>query len=138
MSRVEHPFVLDPETDQRIDIEEAPITKIARGHPPVRDAIVLLLEKLVQPIGIGIQLRYDLVNGTCGNCVIVQQLRQHFSEQLLVPMPPRNTPEISRGWRWQFVEAIGEKRQCIAAANHRGWREYLLQRARRDRKHSVA
>src|SRR4029077_21276569 len=32
MRRIEHPLVLDPETDQRVDIEEAPVTEIARGH----------------------------------------------------------------------------------------------------------
>src|SRR4029077_14003447 len=61
MSRIEHPLVLDPETDQRVDIKEAPVTEIARGHSPIRDAIILLLEQFMQTVGIGVQLRHDFV-----------------------------------------------------------------------------
>src|SRR5258708_22897698 len=89
MSRLENSFVLDSETDQRIDIEEAAVTEITRGHTPICDAIVLLLEKFVEKIGVGVQLLKDLVNRASGRSVFAQQLQQHFGQQLFVAMPPR-------------------------------------------------
>jgi len=37
----EHPLVLDPQADERVDIEESPIGQILLGHPPVGQAVVL-------------------------------------------------------------------------------------------------
>ncbi len=127
VSRVEHALVLDPETDERVDIEEAAVAKIARGHSPIGDAIVLLLEKFVQSIRIGVQLRDDFVNRARRHRVLVQQLGEHVCQQLLVAMPSRDAREIGRGRRWQCVESVREKRQRIASAFLRRRRENLPQ-----------
>ena len=37
--------VLDPQADQRVDIEEAPVAELALGRAPVGDAVVLLFER---------------------------------------------------------------------------------------------
>ena len=53
MGRVEHLLVLDAQSRERVDVEEAPVVDLVRRRPPVRQAVGLRLEQLVQPVEAG-------------------------------------------------------------------------------------
>ncbi len=49
---VEHRAVLDAHADQVVDVEEAAVAEVPR-RPPEREPVVLRLEELVHPVGVG-------------------------------------------------------------------------------------
>ena len=45
---VERAGVLDPQSGQRIDVEEAPVVDFAGGEPPLPELVVLTLQQMMQ------------------------------------------------------------------------------------------
>ena len=48
MNGVERAGILDPQSGERIDVEEAPIVDVAGGEPPVAELVVLAFEQMMQ------------------------------------------------------------------------------------------
>src|SRR5215470_7456646 len=48
VNRIEGAAVLDGKSGQRVDVEESPIVDLAPGKPPMREAIVLALEQVME------------------------------------------------------------------------------------------
>ena len=51
MCGIERAGVLDPQSRERIDVEEAPVVDVAGGEPPVAELVVLAFEQRVQRQG---------------------------------------------------------------------------------------
>jgi hypothetical protein len=48
--RVEDFAIFDPQAGQRVDVEEPPVVDLVRCRPPIRQAVGLLLEQIVQRV----------------------------------------------------------------------------------------
>ena len=52
MNGVERAGVLDPQSGERIDVEEAPVVDVAGGEPPVAELVMLAFEQMMQRQGL--------------------------------------------------------------------------------------
>ena len=62
MRLFKHMLPLHAQPDQRIHIEEPPIAQLLVRRLPVRQPIVLLIQKIIQRIQIAIQLRQRAID----------------------------------------------------------------------------
>jgi len=53
---------LDANADKGVDVEEAPVAEFLVGGAPVRETIVLLVEKLVEGVEVGVEVGDDLID----------------------------------------------------------------------------
>ena len=67
---VERSGILDPQSGQRIDVEESPVVDLAGGEPPLPGLVVLTLQQMMQRQRLGRPVR----SGAVG----VQPARNNF------------------------------------------------------------
>ncbi len=106
-------FIFNPQADERVDIEEPPVSQIAIGAAPPGEPVVLHFEQRVQRIGVAVHVGDDLIDGRRRERVFVEQPSQLLAEHGLVAMPPSHARAIGcRGTR-QSTEGIGEKGERV-------------------------
>lgn len=85
MDRGEHLGILDAQPDEVVDVEEAAMVELARGGPPVRDAVALAPQERIEPVRVAVDAG-DLAVDDRGELVIGAQPRDPLSEVLLPPV----------------------------------------------------
>ena len=85
MGLVEHMFPFNSQPDQRVHVEKAPIPKLLVCCLPVRKPVVLLIQEIVEPIRILVQLRHCLVQRIANRRLFQAQPSQQPLQHELVP-----------------------------------------------------
>ncbi len=73
---LEHPWAFHPQPHQIGDVEEPPVVDLLRRRPPVRESVVLVLQDLMDGLGVVVDRGEQLVNGFCGRWVTSEDLDQ--------------------------------------------------------------
>ncbi len=134
MGLLEDVLALDAQPDQGVDVEEAAISQLLHRGLPIGEAIVLLIEKIVEAVEVRIQLR----DGTVDRFADVRLFRAKPLEQAvehgLVAMPREDQPAIPElGYR-QAAVGGREKVQGVGLGILRGANQNRGQRQGRDGK----
>ena len=108
-------LVLHPQSDERVDIEEAPVAQVAVRAAPPCEAIVLQIEQRVQRVGISVHVGDGLIDGGRGKRVVVQKTTELLAEHGLVAMSSADAGTIGCGRPGELAEGVGEKRERIRA-----------------------
>ena len=83
---VEDVRALNAQADKSIHIEESTIAEFLVGGAPVGQSVVLLIEKFIERIVIGVQFRDCLIDCARGLRVLFAESLQQAEDHLLVAM----------------------------------------------------
>ncbi len=134
---VEDALVLDPQTDERVDVEEAAVVQFALRRPPERQPVVLALQQFVQRARIAVDLAQDGVDRLGDVGVAGAEVSHLLAQHLFVVMPAQHALRVGRGGWWQLPECTGEKGQLVGGAAPGRERQQIVQRTRCHGQHVV-
>ena len=86
MGVLEDLVVLHPQRDERVDIEEPPVSEIAIRAAPPCQSVVLHVEQRVQCVRVGVHIGDDLIDGRGHEGIVFEQAPQLFAQHRLVTM----------------------------------------------------
>ena len=140
-----HAGVLHSQGGQVIDVEEAAVIDLLRGHPPVAQAVVLLTDQAVQRPVVGVQLAHGGVQGARNSRTLAGQRVQPAGDHGGLTRP-LSTPLVAQGAAAarQMPSLHGERGQLTPQrvvfaepAQIKGAAQQARLGARRDRKQAI-
>ena len=105
MSLFKDDLPLRAQSDQRVHVEEAPVAKLLVRALPIRQAVVLLIQKFVQQIGIGVHFLNAAIDRLAGKRLLSAKPLQQPADHDLVTVSRQHGPTIAEIRRRKPAEA---------------------------------
>ena len=105
---------LDTNADKGVDVEEATVAEFLIGSAPVGETIVLLVEKVVEGVVVGVQFADDLIDCGGGFGLFFAEAVEETEDDFFVAMADLHAFNVGAVGERKTREAVCEEAQCGA------------------------
>jgi hypothetical protein len=106
-------FVLCTQTDESVDIEKAPVSKLLLGSTPESESIVLALKKGIEHIWGSVGLGYHGINGRGNHRLFLAQARQLHPQYFLIAVALADRSLLGCARVWEPTKSASDKGKVV-------------------------